>query len=1718
MRFPVLKMLFRPRSVSRSSRSLLPTILLAVVATLFGAGWMVPAAASGVPRAMIRPAASAPGNPGTPSNPQSLFTEDFEHGVSATPSLLGDYVGANGFTYTADPYYLNDADCNGVIFSKGADNPAATQCSPNATYYNWSRAFAQALGQVQTPANPDGNHALLDFTTAGTSAAGMVALQTQNTASMDVQNRFLSFSIDVAEAYCNQPAGRAKLNFYLLDGTTAHPAQSAPVVPCTDPTMQPVTVTGPSDGTTRGFSVGTVHASGSVLYTGTDFGFRVVNDVAVSGGGGNDVAFDNLRVLDVTPQLDKSFEQGQPAGFPSTMTFTITNTSELGSKDGWSFAENLPAGVSIATVPNFTTTCTNGAISSGGAAGASSVAFTGDLGQGQESCTITIDVVTDPTTQPGTVITSEPADSTDLAGLEQPGKATMTVGDRSLPQVDCLPAESRATQRWWYFGTGAGLDFGTSGHAVPTALATTGQTSAEGTTVVTDVNGALQFWSNGTAIFDKHHNVMPNGGGLTGNVSATQTVAAFPSLTQDGVYFVVTTSGSEQNNGQLRYSVVDMALNGGLGDVTATKDVDLGPAGTAAEGLTAIPNADGTGFWVISSQNSSPNVRAYLFDGDGPADPDGAGPLNAGDPVISVMPTPNFNQYSSFNLSPDLSTVVMTTNPQGGSPNSASRIRLLDFDAATGRFAQRMEWSAAQGGSAGNALYTADFSPSGEYVYASKIFGSSDLWRYRIAGAADGAAVKATEERVGGLTGSGGQVRRGPDGRMYAAGSGSSAISVVNEPDEADIADVDFVSGGVALAAGTSSRFGLPQMVTGCPRTAGLEMTKTAAITTDHGTTGKADEGDVITYTFTVHNSGRLAASDVSVEDLMPGLSAISPASVANLAAGDDATFTATYTVTQADVDDGGDIVNVASATGTDPDGDELVSPPGPTSTAQVPTADPAPGLSIDKTATLSTDNGTAGKADEGDVITYSFKVTNTGNVTMKDIAVEDALPGLSPTVPLQVATLAPGTETTFTATYTVTQADVDAGGSVHNSATAKGDAPDGTSTQSTPDTTDTAIVTAAPGLKVEKSAVVDDANHNGAADKGETIDYSFQVTNTGNVTMTDVTVADGLTGLSAINPANVASLAPGDDTVFTASYVVTQADVDAGGSVHNSATAKGDAPDGTSTESAPDTTDTNVVPGAPSIVLDKSSKLDDTNGNGKADVGETIDYTFEVTNTGNVTATNVTVTDPKVTGLVPASATIAPGDTKVFTADPYTVTQDDVDDGVVHNAATATATVPGGATVTSDDVEDVDTVDAHPDLSVVKTAELSVDNRTADKADADDVIAYTFTVHNSGGATAFDVSVHDALPGLSSVSPSSVARLAPGADAVFVATYRVTRADVAAGGVHNTASVSYRGPTRGGVVPAPVTARSNSVAVAAARLGTPRIATKASSAKVTMNVGKAGRPKAVRLHDTVTISGLATGGAAHGTATLYGPTAKRTARMCTPGNKVATVSFTPRNGTIRTASVSVSRPGRYTWVASISADKFNEAASHRCGLSSETTLVHRVKIGRIHIETGYAGVAPSAFFARLARAVNPARVSIPAIGMRAPLDVVGLRKASMTIPDDVKRGGWLKASAAPGEVIGSAVIAGHVSDRHDRPGAFGRLSRAKIGQVVKVRGADGKVQRYRIAKVHSQKRAKGFAGGLVSTTGRARLTLVTCTGKITYPNGHFHYTKNLVVVAYPIR
>ena len=127
--------------------------------------------------------------------------------------------------------------------------------------------------------------------------------------------------------------------------------------------------------------------------------------------------------------------------------------------------------------------------------------------------------------------------------------------------------------------------------------------------------------------------------------------------------------------------------------------------------------------------------------------------------------------------------------------------------------------------------------------------------------------------------------------------------------------------------------------------------------------------------------------------------------------------------------------------------------------------------------------------------ITYSYLVTNTGNVTITDLAVTDDNVDAAPVC--DVTTLAPTETTTCTAVHTVTQADLDAG-TVTNNATAAAPPAGGTLTPATDSAAATA--TQGPALTIDKSSSTTEVTS-----AGQLVPYEYVVTNTGNVTLTGI-------------------------------------------------------------------------------------------------------------------------------------------------------------------------------------------------------------------------------------------------------------------------------------------------------------------------------------------------------------------------------------------------------------------------------------------------------------------------------------------------------------------------------------------------------------------------------------------------------------------------------------
>lgn len=565
-------------------------------------------------------------------------------------------------------------------------------------------------------------------------------------------------------------------------------------------------------------------------------------------------------------------------------------------------------------------------------------------------------------------------------------------------------------------------------------------------------------------------------------------------------------------------------------------------------------------------------------------------------------------------------------------------------------------------------------------------------------------------------------------------------------------------------------------------RTAAIQLVKSVNPTTVDAV------GDVIDYEFLVTNAGDVTLADVSVtEQAFTGtgtaVDIVCPAAADAIAPGDDVTCTASYAVTQADLD-AGFVSNTATATGTAPTG--VTDPVAIPSTAIV-AADLNAELTLVKTATPTT----AGAA--GDEIEYEFVVANGGNVTVTDVEiVEEAFSGdadqLSAIVCDTTGPLAPNDSVSCAATYTLTQADVDAG-TLSNTATATADAPGAVADPVSGPATAIVTIPAAAALEIEKSV----SDTTSADADGDTVTYLFDVSNTGNVTVDDVTIVErSFTGAgdAVAITCPQESLAVGGEMTCVGTYDLVQADVDAGG-VDNTAAATGTAPGGAPVTSDDSTARLDIAP-APALSLVKSVTP------GDLVVDEEITYSFVVTNTGNVTVADITIDERAFSGSGDLSAvlcdtaasSLAPGAQTICQAT-YTVTQADADAGTLDNTAAAVGTSPAGE-VNSDPSSVQLPYDQQPALALVKSADVD------GYAGVGDPIQYLFRVTNTGNVSMTDVAILEqefsGTGALGDIECSTVVLL-PGQSVDCAATYGVTQADIDAGEITNVATAEALAP-----------------------------------------------------------------------------------------------------------------------------------------------------------------------------------------------------------------------------------------------------------------------------------------------------------------------------------
>ena len=437
----------------------------------------------------------------------------------------------------------------------------------------------------------------------------------------------------------------------------------------------------------------------------------------------------------------------------------------------------------------------------------------------------------------------------------------------------------------------------------------------------------------------------------------------------------------------------------------------------------------------------------------------------------------------------------------------------------------------------------------------------------------------------------------------------------------------------------------------------------------------------------------------------------------------------------------------------------------------------------------------------QGNAITWTIKVKNNSTVAMEGpsdtsanpLVVTDAFPTANAAAPILVSSTGSAGACSLSVSTISCAAGLPAGqtqtivyAQVINAAAPVGAVVSNSASVSDPKTgdtndsaTDSSTVISPPPLTVTKTADV--ATY---AAVGDPIVFTITAQNTGAALLSSVTVTDPQATITSCTPTlPVSALAIGGSIVCTATHAVTQIDLD-NGLFTNVATAQATNVSNNTVSSSGSV----AVPATqtPAMTLRKIATTPSFSA-----VGDNVSFTIDVINTGNVTLSSVGVVDINATlgACSPATpvAALAPGNTVSCTAT-RTVTQVDLDAGIINNTAEATATDPLGGSLSRSGSASASAVDA-PALTFTKTPITSTFLAVGAP------VEFSLLLENSGNITLTSVNIIDANATIGNCSPAlPVATLAPGARVACVATHLATQADLDAGSVINVADASAAG------------------------------------------------------------------------------------------------------------------------------------------------------------------------------------------------------------------------------------------------------------------------------------------------------------------------------------
>ena len=353
----------------------------------------------------------------------------------------------------------------------------------------------------------------------------------------------------------------------------------------------------------------------------------------------------------------------------------------------------------------------------------------------------------------------------------------------------------------WYFGHRAAMTWnqtqtivnnGKTLTGLPTPITSSAMSQTEGVFCMSDRDGNLLFYSDGMTIWNRNNQVMHNGTGLLGHVSSAQSGIVIPYPGRPNEYITLSVGLNSEN--RIAYSIVDMSLQGGLGEVTTKNVLLTGHLGVLGESMSAVRHSNGVDFWIVAVEKGA-HSRLGVWE----VTTAGLNTVSVGAYNLAISPPSDATANGYLRFSNDGKYFAWPEHRR--SYGIATRIvHIGEFNPSDGTFSNMKFIESSI------RAYGVEFSPSNEFLYVVGDESTSDIRAYNFStllttpvNAAQAGLIKTFPERAGAL-------QLGPDGRIY--GSSSPWIIVIDNPDDPINATVHRV-----LGLTSEGRLGLPNFL-----------------------------------------------------------------------------------------------------------------------------------------------------------------------------------------------------------------------------------------------------------------------------------------------------------------------------------------------------------------------------------------------------------------------------------------------------------------------------------------------------------------------------------------------------------------------------------------------------------------------------------------------------------------------------------------------------------------------------------------------------------------------------------------------------------------------------------------------------------------------------------------------------------------------------------------